>query len=186
MNCENCGAPLKVAPGGNYLFCEYCGSLSFPEEREDRVQVLGEISDQTCPVCKVNLVSAKVARQTPALYCENCRGLMIQQETFGKLVTYLRSSASGPPDPPRALSEAELRRTLYCPNCKKRMDTHPYYGPGNFVIDICSACGLVWLDHGEITAIVKAPGRDRGKKEERKRRDITRIEKKQRRGWRFD
>jgi Zn-finger nucleic acid-binding protein len=43
------------------------------------------------------------------------------------------------------------------------MTTHPYYGPGNVVIDNCPACAVIWLDHGELTAIRDAPGRDRGR-----------------------
>jgi hypothetical protein len=42
------------------------------------------------------------------------------------------------------------------------MEVHPYYGPGNVVIDSCSACDLIWLDHGELKQISDAPGRDRG------------------------
>jgi Zn-finger nucleic acid-binding protein len=42
------------------------------------------------------------------------------------------------------------------------MDTHPYYGPGNVVIDNCGRCGLVWLDFGELDRIISAAGRDRG------------------------
>jgi hypothetical protein len=42
------------------------------------------------------------------------------------------------------------------------MATHPYYGPGNVVIDSCASCELVWLDFGELEQIVKAPGKDRG------------------------
>jgi len=42
------------------------------------------------------------------------------------------------------------------------MDTHPYYGPGNCVVDTCIRCGVIWLDYGEITVITNAPGRDRG------------------------
>lgn len=185
MNCGNCGAPTKVASSGNYLFCEYCGSLTFPEERDDRVQVLGEISRQTCPVCEETLLSAKVARFASALYCENCRGMLVQQEIFGKLVEHLRSSAIGPVEAPRPLNQADLQRFLSCPNCDKKFDTHPYYGPGNFVIDICTDCGLVWLDHGEIDAIITAPGRDRRQNQTKKWRDITRIEKKNRKGWPF-
>jgi Zn-finger nucleic acid-binding protein len=44
------------------------------------------------------------------------------------------------------------------------MATHPYYGPGNVVIDTCTACDLVWLDFGELAQIVDAPGRDRGRR----------------------
>lgn len=36
------------------------------------------------------------------------------------------------------------------------MDVHPYYGPGNIVIDTCVECGLVWLDHGELTRVEQA------------------------------
>ena len=42
------------------------------------------------------------------------------------------------------------------------MSTHPYYGPGNIVIDSCEGCDAVWLDFGELTQITDAPGRDRG------------------------
>ncbi len=36
------------------------------------------------------------------------------------------------------------------------MDVHPYYGPGNIVIDTCADCGLMWLDHGELTRVEQA------------------------------
>lgn len=42
------------------------------------------------------------------------------------------------------------------------MSTYPYCGPGNVVIDVCARCTLVWFDHGELGAIIRAPGRDRG------------------------
>lgn len=45
------------------------------------------------------------------------------------------------------------------------MATHPYYGPGNVVIDTCEDCNIVWLDFGELSQIVDAPGRDRGERE---------------------
>jgi Zn-finger nucleic acid-binding protein len=42
------------------------------------------------------------------------------------------------------------------------METHPYYGPGNVIIDSCGECDLVWLDFGELKQISDAPGGDRG------------------------
>ena len=42
------------------------------------------------------------------------------------------------------------------------METHPYYGPGNVIIDSCTGCDLVWLDFGELAQIADAPGKDRG------------------------
>ena len=41
------------------------------------------------------------------------------------------------------------------------MLTHPYYGPGNIVLDTCSQCDLVWLDAGEFGRAIDAPGPDR-------------------------
>jgi hypothetical protein len=43
--------------------------------------------------------------------------------------------------------------------------THPYYGPGNVVLDSCESCELVWLDFGELKQIVDAPGNDRSTKQ---------------------
>jgi Zn-finger nucleic acid-binding protein len=42
------------------------------------------------------------------------------------------------------------------------MEVHPYYGPGNVVMDSCTTCDLVWLDVGELKQISEAPGGDRG------------------------
>jgi Zn-finger nucleic acid-binding protein len=33
------------------------------------------------------------------------------------------------------------------------MDTHPYFGGGNAVVDTCERCGLIWLDAGELPII---------------------------------
>jgi hypothetical protein len=33
------------------------------------------------------------------------------------------------------------------------MDTHPYSGGGNAVVDTCEECGLIWLDAGELAII---------------------------------
>jgi Zn-finger nucleic acid-binding protein len=39
------------------------------------------------------------------------------------------------------------------------MDTHPYGGPGNVIIDDCERCEVNWLDYGELQRIVRAPER---------------------------
>ena len=38
---------------------------------------------------------------------------------------------------------ADLARRLPCPGCDDPMHVHPYYGPGDFVIDSCTACRYV-------------------------------------------
>jgi Zn-finger nucleic acid-binding protein len=96
------------------------------------------------------------------LSCLRCRGVLLPQQTFRELISARRARAAGPARPPRLLDAAELRRQVGCPACKLTMNTHPYYGPGNIVIDTCADCGLLWLDFGELSRVVDAPGRDRG------------------------
>lgn len=60
---------------------------------------------------------------------------------------------------PKPLDTAQLQVKRLCPTCDHRMETHPYGGPGNSVIDTCIRCGLVWLDQGELNVLVRAPGR---------------------------
>ncbi len=70
-----------------------------------------------------------------------------------------------PPAPapfPRPSTAASCAGWSTCPLCRKKMDVHPYYGPGGIVIDTCSRCDAVWLDSGELGQITDAPGSDRG------------------------
>src|SRR5439155_20547474 len=86
-------------------------------------------------------------------YCGRCRGFLAEIEAFAVIVARRRAlhgpneKCTGPFDP------AELKRVLTCPNCPRRMDTHPYFGGGNVVVDTCEACGLIWLDAGDLAAI---------------------------------
>ena len=56
-----------------------------------------------------------------------------------------------PPDP------HALDRQIACPMCHQTMDTHPYCGPGNVILDSCEPCEVLWLDHGELRRIALAP-----------------------------
>jgi Zn-finger nucleic acid-binding protein len=101
----------------------------------------------------------------PVHSCRNCRGVLVPRQGFARVVNARRAWASGPPREPRPLNPRELEREVRCPFCNARMETHPYYGPGNLVIDSCTACDVIWLDAGELTQIVDAPGRDRGNRD---------------------
>ncbi len=160
MKCENCGASMKPMSGQDYFFCEYCGSYHFPKPSPDGVVVLGERYNLKCPVCLEPLVLASVVGNR-ILYCETCRGLLMNQDTFSEVVKHLRAHASGPAVHQRPVDPAELQREIKCAACGQLMSTHPYYGPGNIVMDNCPSCALVWLDYGELSHIVDAPGRDR-------------------------
>src|SRR5690606_29577317 len=65
------------------------------------------------------------------------------------------------PRPPQPLDRTQLARRVHCPRCGRPMDTHPYLGPGNIIIDTCDLCNLIWLDGMELEQATNAPGLDR-------------------------
>jgi Zn-finger nucleic acid-binding protein len=160
MNCKQCGAPVKLVPDRDYFICEYCTSFYIPEQNRDGVRALDEASQVICPVCKTFLVAGSVNGDR-ILFCKNCKGILVDQCIFLMLVQFMRPEVIGPEVQPQPFNPKELERKLTCPYCGRIMDTHSYCGPGNVVIDICGACGIVWLDYGELYKIINAPGRDR-------------------------
>ena len=77
---------------------------------------------------------------------------------MGELIQTLRSAYEGPEDPPTPINQKELQQRTGCPACLEVMETFPYYGPGNVVLDTCESCKLTWLNHGEFASIIRAPG----------------------------
>jgi Zn-finger nucleic acid-binding protein len=150
-----------------YFFCRYCGSFHFPDTKADEgVRIIGETPEGLgCAVCAQPLSSAMLDEAHAIRYCRNCRGLLIARTGFAGVVQRRRSWATNTPGPPVPLNRQELERKVRCPACAGPMSTHPYFGPGNVVIDNCEACELVWLDFGELRQIVDAPGKDRGTRE---------------------
>ena len=79
-------------------------------------------------------------------------------QSLGLLINDFRSEYKGADDKPFPIDPAELDKFENCPACLEKMDSHPYYGPGNVVLNTCNACKLAWLDHGELAKIIRAPG----------------------------
>ncbi len=155
---------MELIATRGYYFCRYCGAFHFPETTADEgVRVLGEAQPPLpCPACRKPLSSALVDGLFPVHHCGNCRGLLIPRGKFIDIVRKRRAWATTPPSAPVPIDPKDLQREVRCPVCSARMETHPYYGPGNVVIDNCETCEIVWLDFGELRQIVDAPGRDRG------------------------
>jgi Zn-finger nucleic acid-binding protein len=147
-----------------YYHCNHCGTFHFIETPEvEGVRVLRpHDAALPCPLCQATLMRALLDDRSVVDHCQQCRGLLMERATFGEAVWRRRARAASLAAPPLPLDARELERRVTCPSCHARMDVHPYYGPGNVVIDSCSACDLIWLDHGELTQITDAPGRDRG------------------------
>jgi Zn-finger nucleic acid-binding protein len=156
-NCPACGAPITPKPDTEGYKCDYCHAVFFPGEEDDGVVVSADTgsSDQACPLCSVPLVQASIAK-IRVLFCTECHGLLMPMNELQSLIDASRGgdhppAVQTPPDP------SELKRTIQCPKCHRRMDTHPYAGPGNVIIDSCRDCLLIWLDRGELTRIAHAP-----------------------------
>jgi Zn-finger nucleic acid-binding protein len=147
-----------------YYYCRYCGSFHFLDTPElDGIRVLDTPTPApSCPRCSAKLATAQLDSAHPVHSCTACRGVLLPRTTFAHVVYTRRTWASNQPVPPLPLDPHELERVINCPRCSGRMDVHPYYGPGNVVMDSCTTCDLVWLDVGELKQISDAPGADRG------------------------
>jgi Zn-finger nucleic acid-binding protein len=155
MNCMNCGAPLILEWEKEYFFCEFCKTIHIPEPNKDYVRSMEFPSELNCPVCRQQLVQA-LLDQTHVLHCTKCKGILVDTFAFFPTILFIRGRIARFELPPRLLQQQELEREIQCPKCHEIMDTHPYAGPGNVVIDTCNKCGLNWLDYGEFFQAVNA------------------------------
>ena len=157
---------MELFERSRYYFCHYCGSFHFIEgPATDGVQVLERPEPAVgCPVCEAPLSRALLDNRHTVQHCERCGGLAMIRTSFADVVNHRRAWASGPPVTPLPLDPRELERQVDCPGCDGRMAVHPYYGPGNVVIDTCDRCDMIWVDRGELQQIADAPGRDRGRR----------------------
>ncbi len=161
MNCESCGDSMAQVPGQNHFRCLSCNQFHFLEQletAEDAVIPSGKLTEFNCPKCDQPLQVGTLRDLLDVCFCENCRGFVIDNESLGQIIRELRGAYQGEDDRPRPVDPADLDRRTNCPACQERMDAHPYYGPGNVVIDTCMHCRLAWFDHGELARIVRAPG----------------------------
>jgi Zn-finger nucleic acid-binding protein len=158
MNCGNCGAPLTPVEGRDYFRCTFCATCHFPQKAEgspDAIIPLSQPGDCECPLCAQALRQGAIEGYT-IQYCEDCRGLLTTNEAFPAILRKRRAAMSGKAEALAPLNRAELARRLDCPRCRQRMETHPYHGGGNAVIDTCMRCQLIWFDCGELASLARA------------------------------
>jgi len=73
----------------------------------------------------------------------------LRQETFSsELLSEIELN-----EPTFGIVESARGRELACPVCGTPMDVINYAGDTNVIIDRCSDCGAVWLDHNELEHI---------------------------------
>lgn len=154
MNCRNCAAAMIPVGGRAYFRCAHCGTFEFPTTNDDGIADQGEASDVNCPVCLVTLSVGAIEGHAVA-HCGTCRGFLTSNANFSEILPRKRVEYAGQPMIPRGFEPSELQRKLTCPKCRKRMDTHPYGGGGNAVVDTCHHCRLIWLDSGELEILAR-------------------------------
>jgi Zn-finger nucleic acid-binding protein len=152
MNCPGCGAAMQLAGNRRHFRCDHCGNYHFPEETGDGVAPLGEVAGIDCPVCRLPLQAALIDGES-VHYCGHCRGFLTATAAFGRIVTERRKRHGPHERVTEPFDPADLRRRLACPDCRGRMEAHPYFGGGNAVVDTCDRCNLIWLDAGELAVI---------------------------------
>ena len=155
--CQKCGGTAEVVAGQQYHNCVYCESLiQLAEISEDRILPTGITLDCSCPTCDQPLQTGLIEKRR-ALFCGSCFGILIRHADFAGIIQERQARRAGQePAEPRPIDPESLKRQIECPSCSQRMETHPYYGPGNIVVDTCSECGYLWLDHGEISRVENA------------------------------
>ena len=161
FQCQQCGGVARPVAGRDYLQCDFCRSLVFTSANPltvDRITPQGGQLDAQCPNCAECLQTGQV-EERPALYCGGCFGLLLKNEDFGAIVRQRRARRlGGDSEACKPLDTTQYDRHINCPNCQRRMEVHPYYGPGNIVIDSCQHCEFIWLDHGELSTVERAEG----------------------------
>lgn len=124
----------------------------------DRIQPDGSPIDIDCPNCDGNMQIGTIHERWKVCFCNQCRGFLVDNGILQVMAHDLRMEYRGPDDNPQPIDPAELNEHRVCPACEVVMDTHPYYGKGNIVINTCAPCGVTWMDHGELSTIIRAPG----------------------------
>lgn len=155
VKCENCGAPMEMNADRGCFVCPYCETEWAPETNIDGVRVLGP-ADVDCPLCKSKLSKGKLL-DYGLLYCQTCKGMLVQMDDLVSLTSDLRASRDAPAYSGKPPDPRDLERHIDCPQCHQEMDTHEYGGPGNVIVDSCESCSVLWLDRGELRRIAMAP-----------------------------
>jgi Zn-finger nucleic acid-binding protein len=114
----------------------------------------------TCPTCRGCLEKVELDGRTVDR-CPSCNGIYLeagQLESVVHIVKLLQSVRLAEEDID-TITEEERRRRLRCPKDGKKMMKTPAAG---LTVDVCRACGGMWLDDGEITALKMAETHIRG------------------------
>ena len=162
MNCNNCGATLELDPSNGMLQCHYCCSQQMASgdlRSLDDIITSESTTGIFCPCCMdERQLQHGMLEKTRIAFCSECFGFLVDSQSMGQLLRNRRKEYSGADDDPIPVDRDSLARVRNCPRCEQRMETHPYHGPGNAVLDSCNRCKMIWLDNGEFSQLIRASG----------------------------
>ena len=152
MICHNCEVPLDWDGISPIVACEFCRAYRFvdvPDGSGEQILSLNQQGESCCPCCRRRLTLAAIDG-LKVEHCAGCEGVLLDNNVFAMFVRNRRDEfREAALQSALQVEERRLKR-VNCPECRKKMQAHPSYGPNLIVIDSCVECGLVWLDCHEL------------------------------------
>lgn len=136
--------PLEMAwvPQGGFSLC--IAPTAEVAEREARGRVAWLSDQDTCPVDR-SLLTEHRADGYIMRSCPTCWGLWVPARTVTAALGRLPSLAAVGANP-------QIKPALCCPDDQAALLSRHYHG---VEIDLCTKCGGVWLNHGELELILE-------------------------------
>lgn len=164
MNCKHCVTPMELIEASDRflcLTCQYSAPVTTvaPVPIGDAIEPLGKTSSFLCQKCDTAELKIGRIQKTEVCFCERCGGYLVDRASFGELVELLRSRYEGAESVPVAFDPQWLQRQMDCPTCLDPMAATLYCGPGNVVTLNCEGCKISWVGQGDLSRIVRSPGR---------------------------
>lgn len=100
-----------------------------------------------CPRCTGQALQPKLFGSSTLDTCPGCAGMWLDSQELTSLVGAWK-------DQPRSSNERPASELL-CPRCCAPLQRRDYSDKRQTVIDQCPACQGVWLDRGELEAILQ-------------------------------
>lgn len=164
MNCKHCFTPMELIEASDRflcLICQYSAPVTpvAPAPAGDAIEPLGKASSFQCQKCEAVELEIGRIQSTEVCFCDQCGGCLVDRVSFGELVALLRSRYKGADSGPVAFNPQWLQRQMDCPVCLDPMAAALFCGPGNVVVLTCEGCKISWVEKGDFSRIVRAPGR---------------------------
>jgi Zn-finger nucleic acid-binding protein len=150
--CPSCGVAMPrvvcvcgVLNGVTAACCRTCGNALAPPP----------LQSNACPRCAASLLEVGLDATASVHVCTACRGLFVGPRAWFLLLGRDDLVASiARHFPPVASSTAIAPELLRCPECGAQMDRGRFSATSTVTVDACTAQHGVWLDGGELGAVV--------------------------------